>query len=135
MIIEEEVYLQHFGTKGMKWGVRREQRRQAYKAHETRRHMQGKLTGWERAGAIAGGYGISQIATTLAFMGTRNLQIAKMVALPSAVAGGLWLRKVMIREGQTKLSAVKRRNEANKVDEDSVRKLEEFISKNKSAKP
>jgi hypothetical protein len=29
MIIDEDVYLEHFGTKGMKWGVRRERRLQA----------------------------------------------------------------------------------------------------------
>lgn len=30
MIIDEDVYLEHFGIKGMKWGVRRERRLQAF---------------------------------------------------------------------------------------------------------
>lgn len=29
MIVDEQIYLEHFGTKGMKWGVRRQQKRAA----------------------------------------------------------------------------------------------------------
>lgn len=135
MIVDEEVYLEHFGVRGMKWGVRKQRRKEAYQRLETHRHKQGKLTGWERAGAIGGGYAIGQVGAIAVMKATGNLQVANLASLPMAIAGGLWIRKKQMKSGmgRTPVSSIKTNRKAPQLSEDEIyRRTAEFIKKNKT---
>lgn len=126
MIIDEEVYLEHFGVKGMQWGVRRAQ----YKSRRASRNRSGKLTGRQRVGVGLGAYGIGSIASVIALK-SGSLNFASIVGLPAMVVGGVMIRKRMLnKHGSKKLSELP----APKVNEEARLRVEALIKKNSASK-
>ena len=64
MIIEEDVYLEHFGVKGMHWGVRKEPKRSLSPTAklQKKRQFHNRVRKVARVGAAVGLAGISAVA-------------------------------------------------------------------------
>lgn len=126
MIIEEGTYLEHYGKKGMKWGVRN----RYSTPNEIRRHQQGRQTGLERAGSIAGGYLLGSVVSLGVLRATGNMKLAQTVTLPASVAGGLWIRSRSLKQGVggVKVSDL----DASKADQATRDRVEAFVKKHPS---
>jgi hypothetical protein len=125
VVVDEDVYLEHFGKKGMRWGVRN---KASNKSDKSTRQRRTKLSGIERVGVGLIGYGVTNVVTASVMSKTMNVKTAALAGVSSGVASGIFLRKVLLKRGGTKIADVNQ----DKINEESIRRVEEFIKNNKN---
>jgi len=83
MIIDEEDYLEHFGKKGMKWGVRRE-----FRLNATKRVATGKSTKWDKVIVTTGAIPPHRLLTQHGLQGAAKLTLKNVSARRERVLSG-----------------------------------------------
>src|SRR5688500_12727291 len=119
-----DVFLEHWGVKGMKWGTRKSRDKSS---RPTRR----RTTGWEKVGWIGGGYITGGMAGTVVAVKilrkTGDVPLAAISSLATMGVAMYSIRKVPLKTRNKKLSTLKSMDQ-----EAEIRKVEDFIKKNSS---
>jgi hypothetical protein len=95
MIIEEDIYLEHFGKKGMKWGVRKAREKKSF----------GERSGKQKA-VILGAGGVAGLLAAR-FVSGKTLSLPATVAAGAggSVAGMAIAERLLDRHGSRKVES------------------------------
>lgn len=124
MGITADEFLEHYGVKGMQWGVRNKKERAADKTLRKKNWREGG--GLHKAKVFGSGFIVQQvIGTILVNRGTNPL-----IALPASYIPGILVGRAVNRRGSKKVSEIETGKRSLKINPDKVSDLEAFINKN-----
>jgi hypothetical protein len=95
MIIEEDIYLEHYGKKGMKWGVRKAREKKEF--HERSGKQKAVIIGVGAIGALAGARFVASR--------TRSIPAAVIIGSATSAVGMEITERLLDRHGSRKVES------------------------------
>lgn len=134
MIIDEEIYLEHFGVKGMRWGVRKQRRLRKYgdrsKGLTKQQKQNRRQRNFNRASAgLRVAVGAIVVASMFSAADTGPPRTNSSSYTRTAKAGVKSSKDIINESRNVKIAALRKTFKEGHIDKDQLSKFESAINK------